>query len=598
MPSKPFPHNAPSTSARPTSSAVNDVLGLLGRKISATVTETAVPQPAPIRRLSITSKMDHILHPTRKERPSDEIRDRESKREKRGSFVIKAAMKPRDRTVSRGHASPGLGPVRPGRFEMIMESPPAVLHGSTTYSSGALISGRLKFNVEDPSGEVKLTKFTQEFRVLTTTKKPIAKDCRNCVAKYEVLKHWDFIKEPKKFLKNLDNQFPWSYLLAGRFPATTHSVLGSISYEVVTEAVTSTGETISHVHSLQVQRAIQPGPDKASIRIFPPTNLTGRVVMMPVVHPIGKFAVQMVLSGVIENKHDSQTRWRLKKMLWRIEEHTTIKSVPCDKHKGKVSEGKAIQHSESKQLGSDELKSGWKTGFDTAGGEIMLEFEAQLATRPGHHAVCDVESSTGLEVKHTLVIELIVAEEFVPLRNTNLITPTGAARVLRMQFNLVVTERAGMGISWDDEMPPMYEDVPPSPPHYAGGKSDRFAGAFIEDYHGPELDYVDLERIVTENPNDPPLYRQVDPVDRIQNTTRPRMHERLRRSTNGTNSGSEAGPSYIRRLAGFRLDELEAEPSFRRRENSNSEDEHAIIEDFGQGEAGTAALDDERPSHR
>ena len=45
-------------------------------------------------------------------------------------------------------------------------------------------------------------------------------------------------------------------------------------------------------------------------------------------------------------------------------------------------------------------------------------------------------------------------------------TPTGAARVLRMQFNLNVTERCGLGISWDEEMPPVYEDVPASPPGY------------------------------------------------------------------------------------------------------------------------------------
>ena len=56
----------------------------------------------------------------------------------------------------------------------------------------------------------------------------------------------------------------------------------------------------------------------------------------------------------------------------------------------------------------------------------------------------------------------------------NTAMPTGAARVLRMQFKLVVTTRAGMGISWDEEMPPMYEDVPSSPPGYT--KMEDFEG--------------------------------------------------------------------------------------------------------------------------
>ena len=47
--------------------------------------------------------------------------------------------------------------------------------------------------------------------------------------------------------------------------------------------------------------------------------------------------------------------------------------------------------------------------------------------------------------------------------------PTGAARVLRMQFKLNFTERSGLGVSWDDEVPPLYEEVRrvEAPPNYA-----------------------------------------------------------------------------------------------------------------------------------
>lgn len=52
--------------------------------------------------------------------------------------------------------------------------------------------------------------------------------------------------------------------------------------------------------------------------------------------------------------------------------------------------------------------------------------------------------------------------------NSNIVSvPTGAARVLRMQFRLTVTERSGLGISWDEEVPPIYQDVELlSPPCY------------------------------------------------------------------------------------------------------------------------------------
>ena len=111
------------------------------------------------------------------------------------------------------------------------------------------------------------------------------------------------------------------------------------------------------------------------------------------------------------------------------------------------------------------MKEGWKTDYDTEGGLIEVEFPVGI--RPGQKPVCDVDSPTGFGVQHSLAVEIIVAEEHVLYKNSRQAIPTGAARVLRMQFKLTITERAGMGISWDEEQPPMYEDVPTSPPCYA-----------------------------------------------------------------------------------------------------------------------------------
>lgn len=109
---------------------------------------------------------------------------------------------------------------------------------------------------------------------------------------------------------------------------------------------------------------------------------------------------------------------------------------------------------------------------------------------------CDIEDPIlGLYVSHILVVEIVVAEEILqqyngaPIvnglksvssnsstassqsiggNNKKIVTvPTGAARVLRMQFRLNFTERSGMGIPWDDEVPPFYEDIKYlSPPNY------------------------------------------------------------------------------------------------------------------------------------
>jgi len=98
-------------------------------------------------------------------------------------------------------------------------------------------------------------------------------------------------------------------------------------------------------------------------------------------------------------------------------------------------------------------------------GRVEMEFLASIGA--DRNPVCDVECATGLSVTHNLVIELIVAEDKAPVQQPRLMTPTGVARVLRMQFTLILTERSGLGISWDEEQPPVYENVPESPPSYA-----------------------------------------------------------------------------------------------------------------------------------
>lgn len=119
-----------------------------------------------------------------------------------------------------------------------------------------------------------------------------------------------------------------------------------------------------------------------------------------------------------------------------------------------------------RSIGWDEIKKGWKTDFDAPdGGQIELEFPASI--RPGKEPVCDVTNSTGLEASHALIVEMVVSEEHVRNKNPRQVAPTGIARILRLQVHIIVTERGGLGISWDEEQPPMYEDVPMSPPGYS-----------------------------------------------------------------------------------------------------------------------------------
>lgn len=257
------------------------------------------------------------------------------------------------------------------------------------------------------------------------------------------------------------------------------------------------GEAILLTRPLTVKRAICPSDiPRKSMRIFPPTNLTANCELPSVIHPIGETTVSMRIDGAVsrnaENK--TQTHWRLKRLSWRLDETQKGISPGCAKHAAKAGTDetkKGIAHQDVRTIGEEQLRSGWKADYSTPDGCIEIEFP--ISIRGDSKPICGLKAEDGTEVSHMLVVEMIVAEEFAPTNRPNQVTQTGAARVLRMHFTAHLTERAGMGISWDEEQPPLYENVPASPPGYVLGSTEMFTA----DLPG----YADLSPL--ERPEDP-----------------------------------------------------------------------------------------------
>merc|ERR1711981_170285 len=368
---------------------------------------------------------------------------------------------------------------KPARLWLTVESPPLMSYNIPANSSGALFSAQLHVDVAEPEGTFESVEV--RFISVTNLKRPVHHNCPACTTQTTELKKIELAKETMK-LKRGDHPVPLSFLFPGNLPATTRGALVSIEYFIVATAKTSTGDIIdlcqkapdgrylplnNHRYEVKLMRSVLPGNDKHSIRIFPPTNLTASVTLNPIVHPIGEFEVNLRLSGMTTKKKDTVQRWRLRKMNWRIEETQKMVSPACAKHAEKLGGmGKGINHEDVRTIGEGELdqrKNPWKNDLDA--GDVESIFYA--ACNPSKKPVCDAESATGMSVTHALVVEMVVAEEWTPRNKPNQVTPTGAARILRTQFHLHLTERPGMGISWDEETPPVYEDVPESPPHYA-----------------------------------------------------------------------------------------------------------------------------------
>lgn len=121
--------------------------------------------------------------------------------------------------------------------------------------------------------------------------------------------------------------------------------------------------------------------------------------------------------------------------------------------------------------------------------------------------ICDIEDPIlGIYVSHILSIEIVIAEEIIQNQNGSPIVnntttkantinvPTGAARILRMQFRLNFSERSGIGIPWDDEVPPFYDDIKfMSPPSYSQKHSNQHVTPVLINQTVEDIDYDKLE---------------------------------------------------------------------------------------------------------
>ena len=380
------------------------------------------------------------------------------------------SKRPTDSKTSMKHE-----PKKLAELDLLVESPSLVMYHTPEQSSGALFSAKLKVTV--PKAEIVLESLNMRLVSVATYKMPFVANCPACAKQETELQRWAFLKEPVK-LKVGDHHYPFSKLFPGNLPATTSGVNQHIEYRLYAVANLGSGNEFRLDWPISLTRALRSGQDREFTRIFPPTDLTLSITMNPVIHPVSDLPFTMRLTNLLEKDKDSHLRWRLMRINWRIEETEKVISPPCLKHAAKeVSDPFSQQgtaHTSSRCIGQGEFSRGWKSDFV----ENVVEGEFTAAVNKNVRSCCDVEVTGGISIAHNLYMEAIISQERVLDIHAAGGTLTGINRVLRCNFGVQLTEKSGLGISWDEEAPPLYEDVPASPPTYAQ----------MIDYTGPALD--------------------------------------------------------------------------------------------------------------
>jgi len=260
--------------------------------------------------------------------------------------------------------------------------------------------------------------------------------------------------------------------------------LMSIVYEFKAEAIVaqSPNSSCSSVMPIYFDKTIEvkrslPESDMPhhSVRVFPPTNIKAGAHYCQVLYPTARNKMSMRLDGLASKRPLNGTIefWKLKKVTWRLEENVRTIAPACEKHTpgGPPADGakKGVERVDKFVLGEESRTSGWKSDYATSG-DGVVELELDFSISPKRHGELryagDLRSRDGTQVSHNLMIELVVSREWAPVNRPEMCTQTGTGRILRMHYRVVVTEQGGLSISWDNECPPIYQDVPPSPPGY------------------------------------------------------------------------------------------------------------------------------------
>ncbi|OLL26310.1 hypothetical protein NEOLI_000387 [Neolecta irregularis DAH-3] len=322
---------------------------------------------------------------------------------------------------------------------------PLVSYESPKISSGALLTGNIKLEINVSSLE--LDSFIVEVIQLVTSKRPVKTSCLDCITRKRTMCIKRYISVPVLMAQG-SHEYPLTFLFKGSWPATTSSRISLIEYYLVATVTSGKrdGKTVSYISErpIHLNRSYEYLEEGLKhLRKFPDTSVKCKIFLPTSIHPHSSFLVTIQFTGLKEQSGDV---WGIDSLNWMLKEYGVIVSLPCFQHAHHTS-SHGFVHEEKKIVGAGRISKGFKY-IDAQKSECHMEFEFFS----GQEAASDVSGPSGIEISHDMTLDFTV---LLARKGAGLST-----RVLSMKCPVVISSRPGMGISWDNETPPMYGTIP------------------------------------------------------------------------------------------------------------------------------------------
>jgi len=316
------------------------------------------------------------------------------------------------------------------------------------------LTGNIKLEINVPSLEIE--SFIVQVVQLVTSKRPVKTSCPDCITQKRTMCTKSYISVPVLMVQG-PHEYPLTFLFKGSWPATSSSRISLIDYYLV--ATITAGKRNEKpvaniferpIHLNRSYEYLEEGI--RHLRKFPDTSVKCKIFLPTSIHPNSGFLVTIQFTGF---KEDNGDVWRIDSLSWMLKEYGAIISLPCFQH-ARHTPIHGFVHEEKKTVGVGRIGKGFKY-TDAQKSECHVEFEFFSSS----DTTSDVSGPSGIEISHELTLDFTV---FLAKKGAGLST-----RVLSMKCPVVISSRPGMGISWDNETPPIYDHIKDlGPPQYKG----------------------------------------------------------------------------------------------------------------------------------
>ncbi|KAM0420977.1 hypothetical protein ACHAPT_011220 [Fusarium lateritium] len=354
--------------------------------------------------------------------------------------------------------------------ESVTQSSYIALSSDSEQGLQLLVSGEVTVEVHEE--RVYMAQLDAEVNLRIAYKRPFKSHCNACRNWNHQLASCQLLAQPTTLTYG-KHTFPFSALIEGDHPASMETSLISVKYGLATEAQcarhgAATLETAKNEQAIIV-RPSPPDPRSAQRTVTTVDPITIITHHEPVIDAKNSNRFSFELGGLNGSNGaiGDLKQWKLDEIKWHIVETTKTTLPACEKHRpASLSDmGRVMRIRDTQVLAKSGIKDGWALNSTAGDLKANMGFDYTIKNRQpqkgGPGFACDNKWAGGFEISHRLIVWFCLSLERSQSAKAEL-----TERVMRVSYDVVLTDPTSKDLDWDSRVPPTYEEVGGSPPDY------------------------------------------------------------------------------------------------------------------------------------